>query len=718
MIRIQQLGFVAVSFGLLLGACGKTLLLNGSLSPEPRPSGATGLRAGFGRTDITPPAGVGLAGLGPEGLRARGYRVRLYARALLLEDPAGNRLALVAADLPVGSALLHRRVAALTAVADSIGVDRLVIAVTHTHSGPGHYVEAAFVNDQGSVVVGYDVVLLDSLALRIAAAVHAAKLDLRDAKAAWGSRRIWGHTRIRSLPALLRNLPLPAAPPDAPDSLGPEYRLIDPTLSMLRIDQRDPARGSYRPAGAFSVFAMHGTGNASANELLDADIHGLVERRLERHIDRELNHELEASFVPKAFHLFANGTEGDVSPAWPAESRCRLPVVASWPMLVGPFTQPLWQWTPIPDAEAAACLHAARQSVERIGDALGDEAIKLFDSLDGNLTDRMELARAFSTLALREDAESLGICRVPAIGASITAGPADGPGRLTDWRPLGLLPLGFEQGAANPGGRGCHGAKHQFLDVLLGGLPNRLVGSRKIPSFAQVSVIRIGNRLIGTLPAEVTTNAGRRMQEGMLAAARGLGISADTVLIMSLTNGHLGYVTTAEEYAAQWYEGGSTMYGPGEAAMFGRALAGLTTALSTGDVLPPASARTLTVFPGTRKAILHPERAAAPIPGKIERVWCSRDTLYADFRLGSVQDWVVSDNRSAPRAHVEVLRAGVAVGWDDDPALELHLRSLRRNPARWQLRWKGAEPGASYLIRLEGEVESEAVECKPGSRAP
>ena len=149
---------------LLLVGCGPTRLhVPGTLSPAPQPGRETLLRAGFARVDITPPPGVGLAGNGPEGAEARGYRLRLYARVLVLADGGGNRVALVVADLGLSSTLLHRRVAALTARTDGIGVDRLVIAVTHTHAGPGHYFEAAGYNDAGSSVLGYDPVIVDSL---------------------------------------------------------------------------------------------------------------------------------------------------------------------------------------------------------------------------------------------------------------------------------------------------------------------------------------------------------------------------------------------------------------------------------------------------------------------------------------------------------------------------------------------------------------------------
>ena len=700
MSRVSRACFVLSTLAALAPACAKPFLVEGDLSPPPRPGGSAGLRAGFGRADITPPPGVGLAGNGPEGRRATGYRLRLYARALVLEDPGGNRIALVVADLGLGSALLHRRVAALTAAADSIGIDRLVLTVTHIHSGPGHYFEAAALNEQSSSVVGYDPVLLDSLARRIAAAVHAAKLDLREAKAAWGSRRLWGFSRIRSLPAQLRDLPLPTPPADAPQALDPAYRLIDPTFTMLRIDQRDSAGGSFRPAGAFSVFAIHGTGNAPAGELLDPDIGGIVERKLERHIDPS------GAFVPRAFHLFAPGSEGDVSPAWSPESRCGVPVVAPWPMLDGPFTRPLWQWKPDAPRNQASCIQAARRSIELLGNALGDSAIALFESLAGRLDSQLGLARAFTTLALREDAESLGICPVPAGGMALLAGADDAAGRLRGWRMLGLLSLGMEQGAARKKPAGCQGAKHQVLDLFFGSLPNKLLGTKILPSFAQLTVLRIGNRLIGTVPGEVTTVAGKRMQAAMLAGARGIGIPVDSALVMGLSNGHVMYVATAEEYGAQYYEGASTIYGPGEAAMFARALGGLAGMLSSGDTLPSASAGRMTVLPGKHKAILRSRGSQLTPAPLLERVWCSADTLYADFRLGSVADWPTTGPR------IEVLHEGRVVAWDDDSRVELQLRSAHKSPARWQLRWSGAVADAAYRVRVSGGALSAPLRCR------
>jgi len=702
--------------GVLLGAgsavavaCAPTRLqVEGRRSPMPQPTTPPVLRAGFARADITPPPGVGLAGNGPEGAESQGYRLRLYARVLVLADGAGNRLALVVADLPLSSALLHRRVAEQTRSV-GIGVDRLVIAATHTHAGPGHFFEAAAYNEQGSSVVGFEPVMLDSLTSRIARAVLAAAADLRPARVAWGSRAVWRNTRIRSLPAMLRDVPAPTAPADAPTDLAPEYGLVDPELAMLRVDLRDSVSGAFRPAGAFSIFAMHGTGNANVNDLLDADIHGIVERLLERHIDRDLNRLRDTGFVPRAVFLFANGAEGDVSPAWPPQSRCAVPMLATLPALDGPFTRALWRWRPPPASDLAACRHSAREAVAAVGASVASHAVALFDSLGSALTDRLELGRAFATLSLSDSATALGICSAPAVGMSTVVGAPDAYTRMRGWRLLGLFDIGLKEGSTSRDASGCQAQKRLLVSGLLG---HAL--SKSLPSYAQVMVLRLGNRVIGALPAEVTTTAGRRIRDSMLTAAQEAGLPVTSALILGHANGYVEYVATAEEYAAQYYEGGSTLYGPGEAAMFGRALARLARSITAGDTLPAAAAPPLALVLGHRERLIKRMSLSRAAPPQIDRVWCSGDTLYARFQLGGAWAWPVDSGEVAARARVEVFVSDATrrvVSWDDDPNVEMRLRGRRRGLAWWELRWSGAA-GQEYRVRIPyGGAESEPVRC-------
>jgi neutral ceramidase len=132
-----------LGLALLVGACGGRLREVARAVPSLLPEAGGGtLRAGVARRDITPPPGPGLAGGGPEGRPAQGWRSRLHARALVLEDRRGEAIVLVVADLPFVSILLHRRVAELVRAETPLGAERQLIAATHTHSGPGHKLDA------------------------------------------------------------------------------------------------------------------------------------------------------------------------------------------------------------------------------------------------------------------------------------------------------------------------------------------------------------------------------------------------------------------------------------------------------------------------------------------------------------------------------------------------------------------------------------------------
>jgi len=185
------------------------------------------------------------------------------------------------------------------------------------------------------------------------------------------------------------------------------------------------------------------------------------------------------------------------------------------------------------------------------------------------------------------------------------------------------------------------------------------------------------------------------MREQMLASARGAGLPVSDALILGHANGYLEYITTAEEYTAQYYEGGSTIYGPGEAAMFGRALARLAASVSAGDSLPAAAAPPLDLVVGHQRQVV-PRKSAGHVPRpRIERVWCAGDTLYA----------------LRPRVEVVVDDATrTVVSWDDDPALEMRLRSRRGGLAWWELSWSGVS-GRTYRVRIPEVAESDAVGC-------
>jgi neutral ceramidase len=674
-----------------------------ALSPAPQP-GSEALRAGFGRVDITPPTGVGLTGNGPEGNRAAGYRMRLYARALVLEERSGDRVALVVADLPHISLLLQRRVAARTRDL-GIGVDRLLLSATHTHASVGHFYEAAAYNGHASMVPGFDAEILDSLSSRIVRAVSYAVIDLGRARAAWGSLAVWGQTRIRSLPAMLRNVPRPEPVLTPPAGLPQEYALVDPMLTMLRVDRWDVAAGGFRPAGAWSVFAIHGTGNTPNNELLDADLPGLVAKSLERYIDLKLNRD---SATGRAVYLVATGAAGDVSPDWPPQSRCRQPrlLTERWP--TGPFARPLWSWVPPTGAELAVCRHAARRAITQVAGAVNAAAQSLFQALGDSVQDSLSLERSFVTLRLAEQAESLGICDSPLPGMSTLGGAPDGRTRFYGWRWLGVIRSGMEETAQSPRSpSGCHAQKRL---LLWEGATKHFIG-KHLPTSAQLLVLRVGPRLIAGLPAEVTTMAARQMRDSMLAAARA-SRRVDDALVVSNSNGFIEYVTTADEYTAQFYEGGSTLYGPRTAAMFAKALGGLVRTLSSGDSLSGQVAPPVKVSPGPRRSRF---AAKGDHHLRVTTVWCTRDTLYARLGLGRGGGWLVRDSSEADEPLVKIWgdrRSGgdAPLVVDDDPAVELHRLEGVPLDAPWELRWTPPAPGR-YTVGVRGDRSRLTVHC-------
>lgn len=689
-------GNTLLLISLMCAACQHTpIAMNPALTPRPERTGSP-LLAGFAKVDITPPVdrGLGLAGNGPESREGKGYRLRLYAKVLVLQDAAGERLALVVADLPLGSAVLQRQVTELT-VKDGIGVDRLMLAMTHTHSGVSHYFDAGAYNDLASAVHGYDSTVANTLARRIAGAVHAAVSHLKPAKVAWGSTAIWGQTRIRSMQAMRDNIPPPEPLETPPVGLATDYALVDPRLTMLRVDVQEPGQSDFRPAGTFSVFAMHGTGNSPHTELFDADIQGIVERRLERHADTIAKIDT-FRFVPRATSLFANGTEGDVSPVWPEQSRCAPPTLRTVSTLALPSMWQQWRWADPTPVQLGLCLDAARRSIANIADTISMKAVALFDQLGGRLSSQLTLKRAMTTLSFDTDWQSLNVCEVPDVGLATFAGGDDGVTRVRGMKLLGVIDVGLEQGSLSPIPNGCHQGKR----LLLGQIGSRKISRTSFANFAQVSVFEVGDVVIAGLPAEITTTVGRRMRDSMLAIARRAQPSVKQALVMSHVDGYLEYVTTRDEYAAQMYEGGSTLYGPGEAEMFIDQVGRLVRNLSSGDRLPDYVAPPRTIDVGSHRST-DPVRGVEVAPS-ISSVRCSGDTAYVRVTFGRRGDWIGDVDGLRTEPHVRIDTVGVSGGWpiawDDHPDVELWAVGHKRNAIEWELRWSHVPRGDFEIV--------------------
>ena len=96
----------------------------------------SGLKAGIAQVDYTPPLGLPLMGNFRDDYGARGVHDPLYAKAAVFADSAGSKVALLSVDICVmyrnDVAMMRQHIASQAGIAP----EHILVAGTHTHSGP------------------------------------------------------------------------------------------------------------------------------------------------------------------------------------------------------------------------------------------------------------------------------------------------------------------------------------------------------------------------------------------------------------------------------------------------------------------------------------------------------------------------------------------------------------------------------------------------------
>jgi neutral ceramidase len=201
-------------------------------------------KAGVARVVITPQELMWMAGYGARNKPAEGKLQDLYAKALVVESPAGERLVLVTTDLVGLPAALTESVAG--SLRDRRGLARAQIMFTssHTHSGPlledkyPVYPVPGLAPEEAAKVRRYTQWLPGQL-IRV---VGDALADLTPARLAWGSGRAGF--------AVNRREPTPQGIINGTNPAGP----VDRDVPVLRVESPD---GRLR-AVAFG-YACHNT---------------------------------------------------------------------------------------------------------------------------------------------------------------------------------------------------------------------------------------------------------------------------------------------------------------------------------------------------------------------------------------------------------------------------------------------------------------------------
>lgn len=492
-----------------------------------RPNTQKTLIAGAAKIDITPMPGFPMAAFGPGNRYSRGVWTRLWARATYLEDAEGHAIVWVACDLWSMPGGLANRVAELlyNKYGDvHMGREQIALAATHTHTSPGAFSTCTAHNALASNDHGFSLALFHWMSERIAFCIHEAISAARPAAATFGADHIADLARNRSFRAFISNgadaeelikesvdagiitkptpFPVEVAPGREADDA---YRAFDRRLRVLYL--REAAGGA--PIAVVAFAGLHPTAMGGDTEVYTSDLFGLAALNVEN----KLNYPPGAPALARpAIVSIYNTSEGDVVANWARHDRNSARKIGD-------------------------------ELAQRIGNAMRDAEAH---PVNGNITYNGK----YVDLAARHTA---------AIGAPMPGGAEGDATFLADagaWEGL----TGTREVAPGHGNKLLLMAPW-FRDGENSGAAKFYTGAAgaalNVPEGAWVSVFKLGNITIATLPGEFTTILARRMEKQIRGAAGG-----GEVILMGLANEYLSYFTTCEEYKLQQYEAASMLYGP------------------------------------------------------------------------------------------------------------------------------------------------------------
>lgn len=241
------------------------------------------MRAGVGRTDITPPVGIPAGGWGNQLHEiSEGNDLELWATVLVVEGADGARAAIADVDLCILDDAQAARARSVVAAAAGLPAERVAVGTTHNHSVPVTLeLGGAWIRRNRELVAPYVESVFDAIGR--AAADAAARLQPVRAGSAQG------------ISPLAVNRRMTAPDGRAAVGLNPDG-VSDPTLTVVRLDGDDD-----RPIATIVHYACHPIVLGPDNRYVTPEYPGIVKR------------------VVEAAHgghcLFVQGACGDVGPS-------------------------------------------------------------------------------------------------------------------------------------------------------------------------------------------------------------------------------------------------------------------------------------------------------------------------------------------------------------------------------------------------------------------
>jgi neutral ceramidase len=566
---------------------------------------------GVGSHDITGPAAdVNMMGYANPAQNAAGIHMRLRARAFIVAESSSSnggqqeRVVFVNTDACMASTAVTLRV--LARLKDRYGdlytEKNVAISGTHTHSGPGGYLQYVLyiVTSLGFVRQSFD-----ALVNGIEQAIVQAHNNLRPGSIFFNEGELL-ETNINRSPSAYLNNP-------AEERAMYKYD-VDKNMSLLKFVDEE-----WGPVGSFSWFPVHGTAMNRTNELISSDNKGAASRFMEdwfahskvgrpsvkdnasiklsslskqslcrkssilgelQQVTEETAHNIARSIGPSGgmpttrmasiMHRVRSVFTNPLDPPFVA-AFCQSNEGDNSPNVLGAFC--LDSGLPC-DFNHSTCNGRNELCVGRgpaypgdhfastkiIGQRQSDKAIDLFQTatkkVDGKIDYRQAYVDMSSLGVLLTSGEVVSTCPA-AVGFSFAAGTTDGPGAFdfTQGDNKGNLFWKIVGGALRVPSQeqvNCQQPKPVLIDT-----GEMFTPYAWAPAVLPIQILRIGQIIILSVPGEFTTMAGRRLRQAVRATLLEKGGSEFQdahIIIAGLTGSYSQYITTFEEYEMQRYE--------------------------------------------------------------------------------------------------------------------------------------------------------------------
>lgn len=564
---------------------------------------------GAGIYDITGPA----AETGAFGYAAsqtmKGIQDRLYSHAYIIGDPVSNkRVVFVTADM--GAMFKSVKLEVIKRLQSEFGYlysdENVMLTATHTHvanGGISHQKLYQIASGDDSLA-GYSQMAFEAVVSGIVSSIKRAHNNLELGTLSVATKKVKGATRNRSLVPYFNNL----------DSSKFDTT-VNETMTQLRLDSADG-----EPLGLINWFAIHPTSFSKKFLYLSADSKGYAQLKAEKALGTDITK--GKTFVAG----FANSDLGDVvSAGGNADSSKGF------------------------EGDSNELVNAVRD-----GEIQFKHAKKLWffgDKVSGPIDYRARWVDLKGYLVGSKYTQGAGpqlTCN-PARGYSFAVGAENGPSDIP----------GLYEGMTR-GSFSLSDAKNKIDQSFAGTLIR--TGMSIVSNLAQddcqaekavllptggfgwldttqpVQLFRIGNLALVAMPGEPTTMSGRRLRAVVSKQLADAGV--EHVIIASIANNYLGYITTREEYAKQHYEGASTEYGPYQLAAFLQEYDALSRAMKVGEPVIPRA------LPEARNPKKFRERAGVLFDDKLwfekwgqalvqpQSSYKKGETVNAEFRSG------------------------------------------------------------------------------------